>query len=101
MIRRPPRSTLFPYTTLFRSRPNPSQLLGPSSALGSNSTLVQTGILPRASFYARPALGSICRVRRARKMDRGRLSARVFASAFCDAFAAGYLGLLLPILPHH
>src|SRR3712207_8300059 len=30
MIRRPPRSTLFPYTTLFRSRsPNPSG--GPSS----------------------------------------------------------------------
>src|SRR2546429_3065911 len=24
MIRRPPRSTLFPYTTLFRSRANPS-----------------------------------------------------------------------------
>src|SRR3712207_7276372 len=24
MIRRPPRSTLFPYTTLFRSRPIPS-----------------------------------------------------------------------------
>src|SRR5690348_18000263 len=24
MIRRPPRSTLFPYTTLFRSRPLPS-----------------------------------------------------------------------------
>src|SRR5262244_4433728 len=24
MIRRPPRSTLFPYTTLFRSNPNPS-----------------------------------------------------------------------------
>src|SRR6266446_9826498 len=24
MIRRPPRSTLFPYTTLFRSRPNSS-----------------------------------------------------------------------------
>src|SRR3712207_8555834 len=26
MIRRPPRSTLFPYTTLFRSRPEPSTL---------------------------------------------------------------------------
>src|SRR5256885_11045984 len=26
MIRRPPRSTLFPYTTLFRSRPGPVQL---------------------------------------------------------------------------
>src|SRR3712207_7705002 len=25
MIRRPPRSTLFPYTTLFRSRPLPRQ----------------------------------------------------------------------------
>src|SRR5256886_13014268 len=26
MIRRPPRSTLFPYTTLFRSRDNPRNL---------------------------------------------------------------------------
>src|SRR5256885_7105328 len=25
MIRRPPRSTLFPYTTLFRSEPGPAQ----------------------------------------------------------------------------
>src|SRR3712207_7896649 len=28
MIRRPPRSTLFPYTTLFRSRDAPAQALG-------------------------------------------------------------------------
>src|SRR6266700_2809435 len=28
MIRRPPRSTLFPYTTLFRSRPQAGQALG-------------------------------------------------------------------------
>src|SRR2546426_4715564 len=27
MIRRPPRSTLFPYTTLFRSRPFPNRLV--------------------------------------------------------------------------
>src|SRR3712207_8978717 len=27
MIRRPPRSTLFPYTTLFRSRPHPMDAL--------------------------------------------------------------------------
>src|SRR2546427_5769239 len=26
MIRRPPRSTLFPYTTLFRSHPRPAEL---------------------------------------------------------------------------
>src|SRR3712207_7303442 len=30
MIRRPPRSTLFPYTTLFRSRPERVTLLGRS-----------------------------------------------------------------------
>src|SRR6266567_7890059 len=29
MIRRPPRSTLFPYTTLFRPRPVPRQRLAP------------------------------------------------------------------------
>src|SRR5471032_1919260 len=32
MIRRPPRSTLFPYTTLFRSRPDP---VAPRCARGS------------------------------------------------------------------
>src|SRR3712207_9116188 len=30
MIRRPPRSTLFPYTTLFRSRAHPSGRLVPA-----------------------------------------------------------------------
>src|SRR6266498_4736039 len=32
MIRRPPRSTLFPYTTLFRSRPGAGQLADPFGA---------------------------------------------------------------------
>src|SRR6478735_2166965 len=32
MIRRPPRSTLFPYTTLFRSRPWPPRNPAPASA---------------------------------------------------------------------
>src|SRR2546422_5869318 len=31
MIRRPPRSTLFPYTTLFRSCPSPHSSAQPSS----------------------------------------------------------------------
>src|SRR5438874_8385069 len=34
MIRRPPRSTLFPYTTLFRSRDELAPLSGPGEALG-------------------------------------------------------------------
>src|SRR3712207_7492791 len=36
MIRRPPRSTLFPYTTLFRSPSQPSmELLNPNHAYGT------------------------------------------------------------------
>src|SRR6266496_5766546 len=30
MIRRPPRSTLFPYTTLFRSQPTPARAARPA-----------------------------------------------------------------------
>src|SRR2546430_13714626 len=37
MIRRPPRSTLFPYTTLFRSRPRPLQQPFPKFYLGGGS----------------------------------------------------------------
>src|SRR5438552_14219548 len=35
MIRRPPRSTLFPYTTLFRSRPSHPQVLEGLRAAGA------------------------------------------------------------------
>src|SRR3712207_7863555 len=35
MIRRPPRSTLFPYTTLFRSRCCPGRRAGPHQRTGS------------------------------------------------------------------
>src|SRR3712207_9078354 len=37
MIRRPPRSTLFPYTTLFRSEEQGSFLAGVAAALKSES----------------------------------------------------------------
>src|SRR2546426_6863129 len=43
MIRRPPRSTLFPYTTLFRSAPAPAPALEPvllDVAAGENTTPV-------------------------------------------------------------
>src|SRR3712207_7593511 len=59
MIRRPPRSTLFPYTTLFRSRgpllpaprgtPNPSALLYPSP-LSRVHTSPPAPSLPPASW---------------------------------------------------
>src|SRR2546423_10730054 len=37
MIRRPPRSTLFPYTTLFRSRPGEGSAYSPASPSPSSS----------------------------------------------------------------
>src|SRR3712207_8698664 len=41
MIRRPPRSTLFPYTTLFRSQPGRRRRL--ELQLGQRRSQVQTG----------------------------------------------------------
>src|SRR5205823_6885733 len=38
MIRRPPRSTLFPYTTLFRSRPSSRQPASPPRTRSMPST---------------------------------------------------------------
>src|SRR5690242_20917560 len=46
MIRRPPRSTLFPYTTLFRSLPGPAAC-----------RLTEPSLLPLAASY----LSSACR----------------------------------------
>src|SRR2546430_13266207 len=57
MIRRPPRSTLFPYTTLFRSRTNPAGLdRGLQRAFAESAArLEETGIVPagRASGHPR------------------------------------------------
>src|SRR3989454_4723215 len=41
MIRRPPRSTLFPYTTLFRSRPRAAVDGGPARGAGADAVLQQ------------------------------------------------------------
>src|SRR2546425_8712031 len=49
MIRRPPRSTLFPYTTLFRSRP---KIVSLSIANGSDS--VDPGLQEMVVRFDRP-----------------------------------------------
>src|SRR3712207_8034408 len=50
MIRRPPRSTLFPYTTLFRSegrrRAVPQQRADEPHGLGCSVQAVHAGVLP-------------------------------------------------------
>src|SRR2546422_4035627 len=56
MIRRPPRSTLFPYTTLFRSRPSDvTPLLSPHAAFPVGSTIVSA-----AAIVGAPAAGNAC-----------------------------------------
>src|SRR2546426_9177477 len=46
MIRRPPRSTLFPYTTLFRSQRRGVEVAGPQQAGGTGLGLGQQGRHP-------------------------------------------------------
>src|SRR5258707_9882372 len=65
MIRRPPRSTLFPYTTLFRSdlEKPPAATLRCHSAL---KTLLST-----ASWYSRCACRRSCQIRRRKGSEKG------------------------------
>src|SRR2546430_9976879 len=57
MIRRPPRSTLFPYTTLFRSRPKPEDYLHPGRSRAGPTTRQEYAVAswgPReATAYSR------------------------------------------------
>src|SRR5947209_13216687 len=53
MIRRPPRSTLFPYTTLFRSRSSPVKP-APRSRNWSATTKVKRACSRRSSMTAGP-----------------------------------------------
>src|SRR5256884_7311941 len=70
MIRRPPRSTLFPYTTLFRSR-RKRRL----SARASASQALQPAIRSGASNPSAPCLGD---------RDRERRGSLVAPSGDCD-----------------
>src|SRR3989441_4425984 len=53
MIRRPPRSTLFPYTTLFRSGMAPDSLGGIAKAGSTNDSTFGLFLgLPAGDYYA-------------------------------------------------
>src|SRR5256886_16603256 len=60
MIRRPPRSTLFPYTTLFRSVDHGvDQLLDPGLQLVAHACTSQTATVPEIPLRANwPSVGS-------------------------------------------
>src|SRR2546421_1177530 len=55
MIRRPPRSTLFPYTTLFRSRRRHALSQGGHAARGARRARVRHRLLARLGGQGRDA----------------------------------------------
>src|SRR3712207_7039241 len=73
MIRRPPRSTLFPYTTLFRSRTGRTgRTGGPARRVAAVRGAVRRGV-PRghlARRVAAPAAGYTAGARRAGRLGR-------------------------------
>src|SRR5258705_7837963 len=54
MIRRPPRSTLFPYTTLFRSLAEVARLTGAKSAVTDYRDLLKMGEIEAVYISATP-----------------------------------------------
>src|SRR3712207_7282610 len=75
MIRRPPRSTLFPYTTLFRS--DLAGYLRADAVAGEEEKLVRC-------HYSSPSCPAVCRASRCEEMlrfsDRDRKSTRLNSS---------------------
>src|SRR3712207_9544461 len=70
MIRRPPRSTLFPYTTLFRSEVVAHLALGVRDSVGHdlpNPTARRVGVVHRY-VYARAAGGDLLEAHLARSI---------------------------------
>src|SRR3712207_8987256 len=68
MIRRPPRSTLFPYTTLFRSdrgdHRQPVQPFQPGHAgLAGRASAPRAGVHPQGRLLAEPAGGLVADLR--------------------------------------
>src|SRR5258708_34030051 len=77
MIRRPPRSTLFPYTTLFRS-----VWLSPASALDQNSAAISPAAAPSLSVTAAPCFSAAARIlARSLPADTARSSASLVLPA--------------------
>src|SRR5256885_14601176 len=112
MIRRPPRSTLFPYTTLFRSlalafQPvtllEPAGMAGGGSGAGAGRTLYHECLLRRSVFsaydnYAVPhAIEALERLGLAARLDRsvlwsviGALEMETGHSLGCNLSAASF-----------
>src|SRR6266404_6716412 len=93
MIRRPPRSTLFPYTTLFRSLPRVGgRRFAESSAIRISPACPRPDRNPRTRYPDRSAVGR----KKKRSGDRTRTTARSRASA--EGTACSQLASRRPLL---
>src|SRR5260221_7679596 len=59
MIRRPPRSTLFPYTTLFRSRQSPAPQMPQPSSLQASLAGWAPSTVKRYAKHSRLSSGTV------------------------------------------
>src|SRR2546430_11794799 len=94
MIRRPPRSTLFPYTTLFRS------ILAPATAIRPNTTMDTPPITGSGiAWISAPNLGE----KPDRKSTRLNSShSQISYAVFClKKKKKHYTELLASDIPHH
>src|SRR5256885_9258391 len=85
MIRRPPRSTLFPYTTLFRSRAELPPL-PPGEAAGRQHGAVSAHTHPR-QLRAAPARGSGAELAWMSERGKDRKSTRLNSSHLVISYA--------------
>src|SRR3712207_8221092 len=100
MIRRPPRSTLFPYTTLFRSNPLPRGVVQRNLAGGLGLGLALEGghELPDLIDADHDIQGAALRV--ARVIDADRKSTRLNSSHANISYAVFCLKKKKPYLSH-
>src|SRR3712207_8576901 len=81
MIRRPPRSTLFPYTTLFRSRASSSPAHGSASALSRCAEESITRVQRRKSAHAEKQRGRAAEDRKSTRLNSSH--ANISYAVFC------------------
>src|SRR2546422_2135119 len=98
MIRRPPRSTLFPYTTLFRSRPAERRVGPPGRAArarGAPAAGVLRGGGARSEEHTselQSRLHLVCRLLLEKKKTSANSSTRT--DTYSSAHASAYLSVL-------
>src|SRR2546427_6925825 len=79
MIRRPPRSTLFPYTTLFRSRPALCAFEPPTDALAQG--IGDEGLEPRREVGRLHSGGDVLQDRKSTRLNSSH--SQISYAVFC------------------